>query len=122
MHRAARIIFSLSFQLGTMTPQQAIDFLVTEVGHERDNATAEVRRSVNGDYDPLYQCAYLLGALQFRALRHELVDAGKMTDHQYNDAILTENMMPVPVLRALLTNEQLTPNWRPHWRFLEGVK
>ena len=61
MHRCARIIFSLSFHLGLMTPQQAIDFLVSEVGHERDNATAEVRRSVNGDYDPLYQCAYMLG-------------------------------------------------------------
>ena len=34
MHRCARIIFSLSFHLGAMTPQQAIDFLVAEVGHE----------------------------------------------------------------------------------------
>jgi uncharacterized protein (DUF885 family) len=70
MHRCARVIFSLSFHLGAMTTQQAIDLLVSEVGHERDNATAEVRRSVNGDYDPLYQCSYMLGALQFRALRH----------------------------------------------------
>jgi uncharacterized protein (DUF885 family) len=122
MHRAARIIFSLSFHLGTMTPQQAIDFLVTEVGHERDNATAEVRRSVNGDYDPLYQCAYMLGALQFRALRHELVDSGKMTNRQYNDSILEENMMPIPVLRALLTGEKLTPDWKPRWRFLDEGK
>jgi uncharacterized protein (DUF885 family) len=57
MHRAARIVFSLSLQLGTMTPEQASDFLVDEVGHERDNAVAEVRRSFNGSYDPLYQCA-----------------------------------------------------------------
>ncbi|HEY1254906.1 MAG TPA: DUF885 family protein [Terracidiphilus sp.] len=122
MHRSARIIFSLSFHLGTMNPQQAIDFLVTEVGHERDNATAEVRRSVNGDYDPLYQCSYMLGALEFRALRHELVDSGKRSDRQYNDAILQENMMPIPVLRALLTGEKLTPDWKPHWRFLDEVK
>jgi uncharacterized protein (DUF885 family) len=122
MHRCARVIFSLSFHLGTMTPQQAIDFLVSEVGHERDNATAEVRRSVNGDYDPLYQCAYMLGALQFRALRHELVDSGKMTSRQYHDAILEENMMPLPVLRALLAGEKLTPDWKPHWRFLDEVK
>jgi uncharacterized protein (DUF885 family) len=121
MHRCARIIFSLSFHLGTMTPQQAIDFLVSEVGHERDNATAEVRRSVNGSYDPLYQCAYMLGALEFRALRHEMVDSGKMTDREYNDAILHENMMPIPVLRAILTQEKLSPGWRPHWRFLEDV-
>jgi len=119
MHRCARIIFSLSFHLGLMTPQQAIDFLVSEVGHERDNATAEVRRSVNGDYDPLYQCAYMLGALEFRALHHELVDSGKMTNRQYHDAILRENMMPIPVLRAILTGEKLTPDWKPHWRFLD---
>jgi uncharacterized protein (DUF885 family) len=121
MHRCARIIFSLSFHLGTMTPQQAIDFLVSEVGHERDNATAEVRRSVNGDYDPLYQCSYMLGALEFRALHHELVDSGKMTNLQYHDAILKENMMPVPVLRAILTGEKLTPNWKPDWKFLSEV-
>ncbi len=121
MHRCARIIFSLSFHLGTMTPQQAIDFLVDQVGHERDNATAEVRRSVNGDYDPLYQSAYMLGALEFRALRHEMVDSGKMTIRQFNDAILKENMMPVPVLRAILTGEKLTPDWKPNWRFLDEV-
>jgi hypothetical protein len=122
MHRCARIIFSLSFHLDLMTPQQAIDFLVDEVGHERDNATAEVRRSFNGSYDPLYQCAYMLGALQFRALRHQLVDSGKMTDRQYNDAILHENMMPVEILRAILTNQQLTPDFKSSWRFLDQLQ
>ncbi|HEY8551102.1 MAG TPA: DUF885 family protein, partial [Vicinamibacterales bacterium] len=59
MHRCARIIFSLSFHLGTMTPQEAIDMLVDRVGHERDSATGEVRRSFNGTYPPLYQAAYM---------------------------------------------------------------
>jgi len=59
--------------------QQAIDFLVDRVGHERRNATAEVRRSVNGSYSPLYQAAYLLGGLQLRSLHAELVP-GRMTD------------------------------------------
>jgi uncharacterized protein (DUF885 family) len=122
MHRCARIIFSLSFHLGLMTPQQAIDFLVDEVGHERDNATAEVRRSVNGSYDPLYQCAYMLGALQFRALHHELVDSGRMTDRQYHDAILHENMMPIEILRAILTDQKLTPDFKSSWRFLDELK
>lgn len=121
MHRCARIIFSLSFHLGLMTPQQAVDFLVDEVGHERDNAAAEVRRSVNGSYDPLYQCAYMLGALQFRALHHELVDSGKMTDRQYHDAILHENTMPIEVLRAILTDQKLTPDFKSSWRFLDEL-
>lgn len=118
MHRCARIIFSLSFQLGEMTPEQAVDFLA-EDGLERNNAIAEVRRSVDGSYDPLYQCAYMLGALQFMALRHELVDSGKMTDREYNDAILHENSMPVEILRAILTNKKLTPDYKTSWRFLE---
>ncbi|MGA2806509.1 MAG: DUF885 family protein [Terracidiphilus sp.] len=122
MHRCARIIFSLSFHLGLMTPEQAINLLVDEVGHERDNATAEVRRSFNGSYDPLYQCAYMLGALQFRALHHELVDSGKMTDRQYHDAILHENMMPVEILRAILTHQELTPDFKSAWRFLDELE
>jgi uncharacterized protein (DUF885 family) len=122
MHRCARIIFTLSFHLGQMTPEQATDFLVADVGHERDNAVAEVRRSFNGDYDPLYQCAYMLGALQFRALRHELVDSGKMTDRQYNDAILQQNTMPVEILRAILTNDKLSPEFKSSWRFIDELQ
>ncbi|PWT88494.1 MAG: DUF885 domain-containing protein, partial [Proteobacteria bacterium] len=103
MHRCARIIFSLSFHLGLMTPLQCVDFLVKNVGHEPDNAAAEVRRSFDGSYGPLYQCAYMLGALQFRALHQELVDSGKMTNREFHDAILEGNQMPVEMVRASLT-------------------
>ena len=48
MHRCARIIFSLNFHMGIWSPQESIDFLVDKVGHERDNATAEVRHSFQG--------------------------------------------------------------------------
>ena len=54
-------IFSLSFHLERMTPGDAVDFLVERVGHEPANAAAEVRRSFNGSYSPLYQAAYMLG-------------------------------------------------------------
>src|SRR5947209_2729612 len=61
MHRCARIIFSLNFHLGKMTPDECIEFLVNRVGHERENAAGEVRRSFGGGYGPLYQASYLLG-------------------------------------------------------------
>ncbi|MBL8999157.1 MAG: DUF885 family protein, partial [Gemmatimonadetes bacterium] len=38
MHRAARIVFSLRVHLGTMTPDEAVTYLVEQVGHERANA------------------------------------------------------------------------------------
>ncbi len=117
-HRAARIIFSLRVQLGTMTPDEAIDFLVTRVGHERANATAEVRRSFNGSYSPLYQAAYLLGGLQFRSLHAELVGSGRMTDRQFHDAVLQGGRMPVAMVRARLAGATLTREG-PRWRFAD---
>jgi hypothetical protein len=59
--------------------------------------------------------------MQFRGLHHELVDSGKMTDRQYHDAILHENMMPVEILRAILTNGKLTPDFKTTWRFLPAL-
>jgi uncharacterized protein (DUF885 family) len=116
-HRAARIIFSLRFHLGTMTPQEAVDLLVNRVGHERANAEGEVRRSFAGDYSPLYQAAYMLGGLQFRALHRELVQSGRMTDRQFHDAILQGGRMPVEMVRARLTNAPLARDYRASWRF-----
>ena len=117
MHRCARIIFSLSFHLNKMSPQEAVDFLVDRVGHERDNAAAEVRRSFSGDYGPLYQIAYMMGGLQFYRLHRELVDSKKMTDRQFHDAILHQGPIPVEMVRAILTNQKLTPAQKPNWRF-----
>ena len=121
MHRCARIIFSLSFHLGTMTPQECIDMLVERVGHERDNATAEVRRSFGGSYPPLYQVAYMIGTLQFRALYEELVVGGRMTDKQFHDRILEGNVMPVEAVRWRLSGGEV-PAGKPDWRFYPGLE
>lgn len=119
MHRCARIIFSLKYHLGEWSPQQCIDFLVERVGHERANAEGEVRRSFEGGYSPLYQLAYMIGGLQFEALKEELVDSGKMTYREYHDAVLHENAMPVEMLRAILLNEPPKKNFKTKWRFYE---
>jgi uncharacterized protein (DUF885 family) len=119
MHRTARIIFSLSFHLGTMTPQECIDFLVDRVGHERANAEGEVRRSFNGSYSPLYQVAYMIGGLQFRALHRELVGSKKMTNREFHDTILKRGEMPVELVRASLTKAPLTRDYKAGWRFYQ---
>lgn len=117
MHRCARIIFSLNYHLGKWTPQQCIDFLVDRVGFERANAEGEVRRSFTANYGPLYQLAYMTGGFQFYALKKELVDSGKMTYKQYHDAVLHENSMPVEMVRAILTNQPLTRDFKTSWKF-----
>ena len=67
---APESLFSLSFHLEKMTPQECIELLVQRVGHERANAEAEVRRSCGDALIPAtsYQCAYLIGGLQMWAL------------------------------------------------------
>lgn len=117
MHRCARIIFSLKFHLKQMTAQECIDMLVDKVGHEKSTAEGEVRRSFGGDYPPLYQLAYMVGAFQFWQLRDELVNSKKMTDKQFHDAILMNNNIPVEMTRALLTKQKLTKDFRTSWRF-----
>jgi hypothetical protein len=117
MHRCARIIFSLNYHLGKMTPQQCIDFLVDRVGHEYKNAEAEVRRSFTGGYGPLYQIAYMVGGLQFYALRKEFVDSGKMKEKDFHDRILHEGPIPVDFVRAILQNQDLKKDHRASWKF-----
>ena len=117
MHRCARIIFSLNYHLGNWTPQQCIDFLVNRVNHERANAAGEVRRSFTGGYGPLYQLAYMVGGQQFYALKKELVDSGKMSYREFHDAVLRENGMPVEMVRAILTKQQLKKDFVTGWKF-----
>ena len=121
-HRAARILFSLGFHLGKMTPDEAVDLLVERVGHERENARAEVRRSFAGDYGPLYQIAYMIGGLQFNALHKEFVASGRMTERDFHDTILKGGPMPVATVRARLLGE-LPPGELPRdWRFYDFGK
>jgi uncharacterized protein (DUF885 family) len=122
MHRAARIMFSISFHLGKWTPQECVDFLVTKVGHERDNAAAEVRRSFIGQDPPLYQAAYMLGGLQLRSLHRDLVESGKMTDREFHDAVLRENAIPIEMVRADLMKTKLTRETISNWKFYGDLK
>jgi uncharacterized protein (DUF885 family) len=102
-----------------MSPEEAIDFLVERVGHERANAEAEVRRSFASTYPPLYQAAYMLGGLQFMALHRELVESGPMTEREFHDAILQGGRMPVEMVRARLMDQLLERDHEPGWRFAD---
>ena len=120
MHRCARIVFSLSYHMGRMSAEACVDLLVNTVGHELENARAEVRRSFAGDYPPLYQAAYLLGGLQLRALAEEAVGGGKMSQKEFHDAVLRENTMPIALLRAKILNLPVEKPFPNTWRFYDN--
>ena len=119
MHRCARVIVTLKFHLGQMTPAEMIDFLVDRVGHERAGATAEVRRYIGDSYGPLYQVAYMTGGLQLRSLYHQLTGPGKLSPMEFHDKVLHEGPVPIEMIRAALLKENLPKNWQPAWKFAE---
>ncbi len=42
-----------------------------------------------------------------------------MTIKQYHDAVLKENQLPVEMIRAILTNQQLTKDFKTNWKFYQ---
>lgn len=136
MHRCARIIVSLKFHLGQMTPDEMVQFLVDRVGHEKFGATSEVRRFIGGDYSPLYQCGYMVGGLQLRALGREVVgdeppgelqaagDSGdalpghaRLTRKQFNDAVLRCGPIPVELIRDEIEGVPPREDGGVEWKF-----
>ena len=51
MHPCTRVVFSLGFHLGKMTLPEGVDFLVGKVGHEWENAMAEVKVTERAFHD-----------------------------------------------------------------------
>lgn len=121
MHRCARILFSVQFHLGRLSPEQCVDLLVEKVGHERSTAEGEVRRSLAGEYSPLYQAGYMLGALQMMKLRKEALEEGKggLREKEFHDIILKANTMPIEMLRALILDTELKKDFKSEWRFYD---
>jgi uncharacterized protein (DUF885 family) len=118
-HRCARILFSLNYHLGNWTAEECVDFLVERVGHDRRNASAEVRRSIQGGYGPLYQVAYMIGGLQLRALHKELVQSGTWTERDFHDTVLKQGSIPVDFIRAALDTAPLKKDLPVAWRFAD---
>jgi uncharacterized protein (DUF885 family) len=63
----------------------------------------------------------MIGGLQFRTLHRELVDSGKMTDRAFHDAVLQRGRMPVEMVRASLTSQPMSEDYRANWRFYDDT-
>ena len=115
-HRYCRILFSLRFHLGQMTPRQCVDFLVQNVGFEPVGAEAEVRRSIGPAYPPLYQAAYMLGAMQFQQLARRWTDSGRSIA-EFHDAVMRQNNLPLALLESALFGDPVQWDDPPRWTF-----
>jgi len=78
-----------------------------------------VRRSFDpsAGYSALYQAAYLLGGLQLRALRRELVDSGRMPEKAFHDRVVIQGSMPIALHRLAIVPGPLRRDMPVDWRF-----
>jgi hypothetical protein len=51
-----------------------------------------------------------------------VVGSGRMTERQFHDTILKMGTMPVEMVRARLTNQDLTADFQTHWKFAGDVR
>lgn len=96
--RAARIIVDVDLHTKKMTMEQAIDFLVDNVGMERASAVAEVKRYT---MYPTYQLCYLIGKHLIVGLKEEIKErmGDKFTDTFFHNTFLGSGSLPVYLTR-----------------------
>lgn len=98
--RAARIIIDVDLHMGRMTFDQAVDYLVKEVGFERPGAVGEVKRYT---YTPAHPLSYLTGKYLILKLRKDVKKGlGRAyTDKFFHDTYLYAGSIPMKYMRQL---------------------
>lgn len=84
---------------------------------EESGARSEVRRFVGDSYSPLYQCGYMIGGLQLRALYKQTVGEGTMSPREFHDAVLKMGPIPIEMVRATLLEKPLSRDYTARWDF-----
>lgn len=96
--RAARVVLDCKLHTGTMSFEEAVDFLVEEAGIERPNAEGEVRRYVASPTQPM---SYAVGKQALFDLRAEVQRGlGEGFDlHDFHGAVLQAGTLPIGLVR-----------------------
>ena len=96
--RAIRIVLDVGLHTRGMTPEQAVDLLVTRVAMDRSNARAEVSRYCAW---PTYQLCYAVGRREFLHLREAWrASAGPGGSlREFHDTALAYGGLPVSLIR-----------------------
>lgn len=102
--RAARIIVDVDLHSKKMNLDQAVDFLVDNVGMERPSAEAEVKRYT---MNPAYQLCYLIGKHLIDELREDVRKRmkDKYNDKFFHDTFLSAGSLPVLLIRQIFEHK-----------------
>jgi len=95
LFRAVRILVDVDLSRGKMSPQHAVDLLMSESGMGPRAAEAEVRRYTTS---ATYQLCYLLGKHKIEQLRDDVCSEPGDDLRAFHDLVLAEGCVPVEVL------------------------
>jgi len=104
LFRAVRVIVDVKLQTGQFTYEEAVNFMIDQVGVSGARATGEVKRYCT---DPTQAPSYLIGKHQIL----ELIDDYKKLKgpdfdlREFHDKLLAEGSIPVKLIRIKLLGE-----------------
>ncbi|MBS3790160.1 MAG: DUF885 domain-containing protein [Candidatus Thermoplasmatota archaeon] len=98
--RAARIIVDVRLSTGKMSFEEAVDYLVDNVGMDRQDAEKEVKRYTQ---NPAYQLSYLLGKKMIKELKEDVKEkmGDDFSEKFFHDTILYAGSVPMKYLREI---------------------
>jgi len=99
--RTARVIVDPSIHIGWMTYEQAVQFMVEEVGLERSAAEAEANRYTTW---PTQAPSYIIGWLEIEKLKRELeIKLGDRFDERhFAETLLSVGSLPLELLKRAM--------------------
>jgi hypothetical protein len=107
--RAARAFLDPMLNLGLIEPEQALDFIIKDVGLSRPMAVQEVDRYTFRA--PGQATSYYFGYMNLMSLRTEveLLMRDKFKQREYHDFLLAQGLLPPEILRQAVMEEFVQP-------------
>ena len=99
--RASRVVVDVGLQLGEMSVEEAVDFMVNEASLERISAEAEVKRYAG---NPTQPSSYLVGKLAITDIRrrYEEREGAAFDLREFHDAVLDVGSIQPRLVEAAL--------------------
>jgi len=102
--RTTRVIVDPSIHTGRMTYEQAVQFMVDEVGLERSAAEAEVNRYTTW---PTQAASYIIGWLEIERLKEDLqkLEGSRFDEKKFVETLLSVGSLPLELMRRALLHQ-----------------
>jgi uncharacterized protein (DUF885 family) len=103
LFRAVRLVVDTGIHHSRWTREQAIDYMLTNLGNAESDAVAEIERYI---VMPGQACAYKVGMIEILKLRKHAQDTlgDKFDIREFHDVVLKNGAMPLAILNRVIND------------------